>query len=221
MGERERQLTKSSPHIEDWVIVANYDQLALANHLSTNVLSTSYSVEATEPLDVNGTPIDVSHTNSWMLKLHEVGTEELAEVFLINVLSPFVLTSRLKRLLQQSPNSKRFVINVSAMEGQFNRSFKQVTHPHTNMAKASLNMMTRTSAAEFAQDNIFMNSVDTGWINDEKPLHLARKAYEKLNFQTPLDEIDAAARILDPIYVGMNDCSKGTAFGKFFKDYQE
>merc|ERR1712087_389054 len=130
-------------------------------------------------------------------------------------------TSRLKRLLQKSPNPERFVIHVSAMEGQFNRSFKQSTHPHTNMAKASLNMMTRTSAQEFAQDGIFMNSVDTGWVNDEKPLHLARRHYEMHNFQTPLDEIGAAARILDPIFCGVDDRSNTPAFGKFFKDYHE
>lgn len=54
----------------------------------------------------------------------------------------------------------RFIINVSAMEGKFNRS-KTPNHPQTNMAKAALNMMTRTSAQDYAEDLIFMNCADT------------------------------------------------------------
>jgi NAD(P)-dependent dehydrogenase (short-subunit alcohol dehydrogenase family) len=52
------------------------------------------------------------------------------------------------------------------MEGVFNRPNKQSSHPHTNMAKASLNMITRTSAQQFINDNIYMNSVDTGWVTE-------------------------------------------------------
>lgn len=37
------------------------------------------------------------------------------------------------------------------------------------MAKASLNMMTRTSAADYANDSIWMTAVDTGWVTDENP----------------------------------------------------
>jgi len=218
--ERERQLTISCPQFENQVI-ANYNDTLAATTLDSADSSPGHANMAAEGIDVNGLPVDTSSNNSWMLKLHEVSTTELAEVFLINALAPFVLVSRLKRLLQQSPHCNRFIINVSAMEGQFNRCFKKATHPHTNMAKASLNMMTRTSAADFAQDCIFMNSVDTGWVNDEKPLHLARRHYEMHNFQTPLDEIDAAARILDPIYCGINDRINSPAFGKFFKDYHE
>lgn len=38
-------------------------------------------------------------------------------------------------------------------------------HPHTNAAKAALNMMTRTSAQDYVDSMIFMTAVDTGWIN--------------------------------------------------------
>jgi NAD(P)-dependent dehydrogenase (short-subunit alcohol dehydrogenase family) len=120
------------------------------------------------------------------------------------------------------------------MEGKFYRR-KLPTHPHTNMAKAALNMMTRTSAAEYSKDGIFMTAVDTGWINDENPLDTAVRIKEEHNFATPLDEVDAAARILDPIFAPLiegqrqkNDSgsSGGSAeglcsppFGSFLKDF--
>ena len=37
------------------------------------------------------------------------------------------------------------------MEGQFSRGYKGPGHPHTNMAKAALNMLTRTSAQEMLE----------------------------------------------------------------------
>ena len=171
-------------------------------------------------LDVNGQQIDLRKINSWNLHLHDVQTPELAEVFAINTLAPFILNSRLQPLMMRVDDDKgRYVINVSAMEGKFYRH-KGPEHPHTNMAKAALNMMTRTCASDLAlKHNIYMNSVDTGWINDENPLEKARKTAEEHNFQTPIDEIDAAARILDPIMVGVN--KKRYIYGKFLKDYNE
>ena len=106
----------------------------------------------------------------------------------------------------------RFIINVSAMEGQFYR-FKQTTHPHTNMAKAALNMMTRTSAADYAKDDIYMNAVDTGWITDESPVQKKQRR-DKEEKLCPLDEVDAAARCLDPIYMD------SVEHGKFWKDFK-
>jgi NAD(P)-dependent dehydrogenase (short-subunit alcohol dehydrogenase family) len=117
----------------------------------------------------------------------------------------------------------KFIVNVSAMEGKFYR-FKSANHPHTNMAKAALNMMTRTSAAEYAKTSrIYMTAVDTGWINDEKPLEKAAGHAATHNFQTPLDEVDAAARVLDPIMAPMLRLQSGLApnppCGVFLKDY--
>ena len=166
--------------------------------------------------DVNGQQVDTRRTNSWLLKLQDVSTPEAAEVLAINALAPFVLNSRLRTLLEACPSSPRFVVNVSAMEGKFYR-YKTPNHPHTNMAKAALNMMTRTCAEELAACGILMNSVDTGWINDEKPLEKASAHAEAHHFQTPLDEIDAASRILDPIMTAAN--GGPATHGKFLKDY--
>jgi len=114
-------------------------------------------------------------------------------------------------------------VNVSAMEGRFYK-YKQPTHPHTNMAKAALNMMTRTSASDYASAHIYMTAVDTGWINDEKPAAQAAADAHTHNFQTPLDEIDAAARVLDPIIAPIRRFEAGEEpkppFGQFLKDFE-
>ncbi|SPQ93104.1 unnamed protein product (mitochondrion) [Plasmodiophora brassicae] len=169
--------------------------------------------------DVNNQQLDLRPKNSWTLLCHEVSPVELVEVFAVNVLSPFILNSRLKPLLLQKdrPDDMKFIVNVSAMEGKFYR-FKGPEHVHTNMAKAALNMLTRTSAIDFARDRIYMNSVDTGWINDENPFEKCVANAER-NWATPIDEVDAMARVLDPI---INGFANGVVpFGKFFKDFNE
>ena len=158
--------------------------------------------------------------------MEAVSTPELIECLFINAVAPFVLNSRLKPLMttpQSDTRPDRFIINVSAMEGKFYR-YKMPNHPHTNMAKASLNMLTRTSAEDLAKSHrIYMNSVDTGWINDENPLERASKTAQQNVFQTPIDEIDAASRILDPIFVSIMNTDKDFTpeYGKFLKDYHE
>ncbi|ETK85481.1 hypothetical protein L915_09746, partial [Phytophthora nicotianae] len=170
-------------------------------------------------VDVNGQQVDLRSRNSWLLRMGEVATPEVAEVFAINTLAPFIMNNRLVPLLEKSGKSeKKFIVNVSAMEGKFYR-YKTPNHPHTNMAKAALNMMTRTCAEDLSKRSIYMTSVDTGWINDENPLAKAHAHAQAHNFQTPIDEIDAAARVLDPIFVGYT--SDKPVFGKFLKDFHE
>lgn len=180
-------------------------------------LPTSNMYFPANTFDADGQQLDTRPTNSWRLLLDEVSTVEMLEVQLVNVVAPFILNSQLKPMLVRSPFERRFIINVSAMEGQFNRVHKTEYHPHTNMAKAALNMMTRTSAKDYVRDGIFMNSVDTGWITDENPY--TRKTYlEEKGFYTPLDVIDGMARIYDPIVQGIQNAEE-PLYGHFLKDY--
>jgi NAD(P)-dependent dehydrogenase (short-subunit alcohol dehydrogenase family) len=161
--------------------------------------------------------VDLREMNSWRLRMHEVETPELLEVQLVNAIAPYILNARLKPLMLRTPGAHKHIVNVSAMEGQFYRATKTDKHAHTNMAKAALNMMTRTSAPDFVKDGIHMNAVDTGWITDEDPaVHAARKA--ELGFSPPLDIIDGAARIVDPIFAG--HLSGQHVWGQFLKDYK-
>ncbi len=147
-----------------------------------------------------------------------VSTAELLEVHLVNSVAPFLLVSRLRELMKRRTERDKHIVNVSAMEAQFSRNKKTDKHPHTNMAKAALNMLTRTSAVDYQQDGIFMNSVDTGWITDEDPLvHAARKQVEH-DFHPPLDAIDGAARVLDPVLHGYR--TGDHPWGLFWKDYK-
>lgn len=174
--------------------------------------------------DVNQQQVDLRKSNSWTMKLHEVSTPEIAEVFAINALAPAILNAKLKSLMEKDKPGWKFIVNVSAMEGKFYR-FKSADHPHTNMAKAALNMMTRTSAQDYVKSNIYMTAVDTGWINDEKPIERAVAHEKRHKFQTPLDEIDAAARVLDPVIGPLVCVGRGEKveppWGVFLKDFMK
>jgi NAD(P)-dependent dehydrogenase (short-subunit alcohol dehydrogenase family) len=181
--------------------------------------STLQSIFPAGLLDADLQQIDLRQHNSWRSTLGEVPVVELLEVMLVNAAAPFVLTSKLLPLLKQDNVLRdRHVVNVSAMEGQFYRRRKTEKHPHTNMAKAALNMMTRTSAQECAPHGIWMNAVDTGWITDEDPAQIAARKAVDHAFSPPLDIVDGAARIVDPIFAGL---TSGThAWGIFFKNYK-
>ncbi len=169
-----------------------------------------------ERIDAGGLLPDLVDTNSWVQHVQQIDALELLEVQLCNSVAPFILISRLRPSMAAAAADRTYVVNVSAMEGQFSRGYKGPGHPHTNMAKAALNMLTRTSATEmFEADQILMTAVDTGWITDERP-HVTKKRLAEEGFKAPLDLVDGAARVYDPIVRGE---AGEDLYGVFLKDY--
>ena len=167
-------------------------------------------------IDAGGLLPDLDHVNSWTQHVQEVDPLEMLEVQLANTTAPFILISKLRPAMAASKARRKYVVNVSAMEGVFGRGYKGPGHPHTNMAKAAVNMLTRTSAREmFETDRILMTSVDTGWITDERP-HPTKVRLAEEGFHAPLDLVDGAARVYDPIVRGE---AGDDVFGVFLKDY--
>ncbi|MFF3874974.1 SDR family NAD(P)-dependent oxidoreductase [Streptomyces sp. NPDC001978] len=173
-------------------------------------------IAAGTAIDAGGLVPDLHDTNSWIQAVEDVTPVELLEVQLCNSTAPFILISRLRTAMAASPARRTYIVNVSAMEGVFNRGYKGAGHPHTNMAKAALNMLTRTSAQEmFEKDRILMTAVDTGWITDERP-HPDKVRLAEAGFHAPLDLVDGAARVYDPIVRGEEG---EDLYGVFMKDY--
>jgi NAD(P)-dependent dehydrogenase (short-subunit alcohol dehydrogenase family) len=169
-------------------------------------------------LDPDLQQVDLRHQNTWRLALADVPTAEMLEVQLVNAVAPFILCARLKPLMMRVPTKDKHIVNVSAMEGVFSRGPKTDKHPHTNMAKAALNMMTLTASRDYVNDGIHMNAVDTGWVTDEDPAIHADRKKQEFDFAPPLDIVDGAARVCDPFFDGL--LSGVHAFGRFLKDYK-
>jgi NAD(P)-dependent dehydrogenase (short-subunit alcohol dehydrogenase family) len=196
------------PHLPDTLRGADLARLAL-------VAGSARPAAGSAGVDAGGLVPEVNSVNSWTHRVDEVDALELLEVQLCNTTAPFILISRLRPAMAASPARRKYIVNVSAMEGVFSRGYKGPGHPHTNMAKAALNMLTRTSASELRDDGILMTSVDTGWITDERPHHTKVRLAEE-GFHAPLDLVDGAARVYDPIVQGEAGID---LYGCFLKDY--
>lgn len=168
-------------------------------------------------VDAGGLIPDLVAHNSWVATVGQVDPVELLEVQLCNSVAPFILVNRLRPAMEASTFARKYVVNVSAMEGVFGRGYKGPGHPHTNMAKAALNMLTRTSSSELREHGILMTAVDTGWITDERP-HVTKERLAKEGFHAPLDLIDGAARVYHPIVAGETGGPEYS--GVFLKDYE-
>ncbi|MFI8912766.1 SDR family NAD(P)-dependent oxidoreductase [Streptomyces sp. NPDC053513] len=171
-------------------------------------------------IDAGGLVPDVVESNTWVQSIEQISPVELLETQLCNYTAPFILISKLRASMaeaaKKAASGRAYVVNVSAMEGVFSRGYKGAGHPNTNAAKAAMNMVTRTSGQEmFETDGILMTSVDTGWITDERP-HFDKLRLAEAGFHAPLDLVDGAARVYDPVVRGE---AGEDLYGVFLKDY--
>jgi len=205
------QVLLSSFSVNDKLMPNGVDVSEQVNSLTVTTNNEDYA------LNRFGQPVDDREKNSWNSTLEEVSTVELLEVNLINQLSPYLMIKELTPLLKSSPFDKRYIVNVTSSEGQFSYSNKSIFHPHTNMTKASLNMLTRTSAKEYGKYGIYMNAVDVGWVSTGAKESLRKRQFEK-GYIPPLDPVDGASRIMVPIIEGIEDLSN--PIGKLLKNYR-
>ncbi|GAB1224312.1 hypothetical protein ENUP19_0188G0023 [Entamoeba nuttalli] len=146
-----------------------------------------------------------TNVNSWKMTIEDLNQKEMEEVIRINSIAPTLLTKALIPLLKKS-TIRPYIIFVHAREGIFHCQ-KTKYHIHTNMAKASLAMLTLClCSSNLKTENGIPFSVhgcDPGWISvdeyyeNDKPFNVA-----------PLDEVDGASRVLYPLFKELRSKSK-------------
>jgi len=167
--------------------------------------------------DKHGEQLDLRSFTSWTQKVEDTETPELAEILSINLIVPYLLTARWLPLMREAPFA--FIVFVSSQEGSFvapDGSGKNSTHPHTNVAKAGLNMLAKTIAGDLRKSCIFTSAVDPGWVSWMMP------GAGQETQQAPLSEADGAARVLDPVFCGVQALKAGRSppTGVLFKDFR-
>jgi NAD(P)-dependent dehydrogenase (short-subunit alcohol dehydrogenase family) len=210
--ERLRSVSLDMRNIESVLAFANEFEKRFG---ALDILVNNAAQSVVRPEGIDDAAQDLRDQNSWMLALEEVAPTELSDAFNVNAVAPLLLTGRLKRAMLNSKFEQRFVINVVGLDGRFGSTYKSPKHPHINASKAGLNMMTRTCAQEWQLERIYMCSVDPGWVSHEAGYEVRVRAREK-GFVPPLDSADGAARIYDPIVMGLRGqpCS-----GVLLKDF--
>ncbi|MBK03631.1 MAG: short-chain dehydrogenase [Deltaproteobacteria bacterium] len=171
-------------------------------------------------LNMYGQPADNRAYTSWEQEIEDVEDFELLEVHMINAMAPFLLMKHLRPLMLNSPFEKRFIVNVTSIEGQFvtsKKPTKGAKHPHTNMTKSALNMLTFSGAHADTKLGLYRVGVDPGWASIENGM-ITREKWIELGVEAPLDFDDAATRITDPIYQSL--LFDVSIHGKLFKDFQ-
>ncbi|WP_299883216.1 SDR family oxidoreductase [uncultured Lacinutrix sp.] len=207
---------------KEQMLLSNFNEPQKLIENKTPLMQKDKALASVKDIDLKlnrfGQPVDLSTKNSWNSTLDEISMYELVEVNLINQISPYFLIKELTPLIKASRFEQKFIINVTSSEGQFSYANKTVFHPHTNMTKAALNMLTRTSAKQYEDYNIYMNAVDVGWVSTGAIESLREKQYEQ-GYIPPLDPVDGASRVIHPIIESLTN--NNIFVGKLLKNYRE
>ncbi|KAJ3011487.1 hypothetical protein HKX48_006807 [Thoreauomyces humboldtii] len=175
---------QATAHLQDVNVSAALSQVPLIESDSSLITTKAFPPGL---YDRDDQQLDLRPENSWMQDLGQISTVEMMECHVINTFAPWVLISELKPLMERSGpldgsvgTCDKFIVNVSAMEGQFYR-----------------------------------NKTITGWITDENPVD---QWHKRENAPPPLDEWDAAMRVIDPVLCGVRGEEK--VWGVFLKNYK-
>ena len=228
-GEKEQNPAKSKTEIKNALIsLMDNKSKEYQEILPLSVIASQIRImeEKSQPhvtvMGGDGQPYDFSKgKNSWNFEFDEIPFQEFTEVQIINTWTPYYLCVKLKPLMMQSPFPDKYIVNVTSVEGIFNH-YKRSSHVHTNMAKAALNMFTRTCGSYLKDIGIYMTCVDTGWVSPMNEMNSLldkdkKNSYENEFVNVPLDELDGAMRVLHPIIEGIKN--KNYLFGILLKDY--
>jgi NAD(P)-dependent dehydrogenase (short-subunit alcohol dehydrogenase family) len=228
-GEKEQNPAKSKNEIKNALIsLMDNKSKEYQEILPLSVIASQIRImeEKSQPhvtvMGGDGQPYDFSKgKNSWNFEFDEIPFQEFTEVQIINTWTPYYLCVKLKPLMMQSPFPDKYIVNVTSVEGIFNH-YKRSSHVHTNMAKAALNMFTRTCGSYLKDIGIYMTCVDTGWVSPMNEMNSLldkdkKNSYENEFVNVPLDELDGAMRVLHPIIEGIKN--KNYLFGILLKDY--